>query len=483
MKTKILRNLFTLFFTVLIMFILSTKIQASSMSVSASKYTVSPGESFTVTVSVSNGAGSINVSASNGSVSSSSAWIDNSSASFTCTAGSSGSVKVSVTGNFADYTTGEDEATKYGSATVTIQSESSSSESSGTSSNSGGSSNSSSTSNKSTNKSTTNNTTKKTETEVKKSNDVTLSALSLELEGVTFEPEFAKDVLEYTVTVPNEITTFEVYATPSDSKASVEVAGNTDFQIGDNTLTIKVTAEDGTIQTYTIKVKREREKLALKTLVIKYEDENGNVFELPLNPSFISNIYEYTLEDISYKINKLLIECEANLEGVTIEMSGNEELKAGENIITITLTVPVELDHELQEGEEKPEDEKIIYTIKVSKEETPTFWQKIKNKIKVIFGTISNWYNNNNKKIIVSSLGLCVAAMLGLSVYIVIDAKKYKVLLQKLNKVSEINSMKPETINEISVEDNTESENIIEDISNDTENDTTDNNKKGGRHF
>ena len=451
MKTNknILKILMITLLIVLGTILLSTKCYAATMSVSASKSSVSPGETFTVTVSVSNGAGSVNLSASNGSVSSGSAWLDNSSQSFTCTAGSSGTTKISVSGNFADYSTGEDEATKYGSASVTIVQPSNNSSSSGSSSSSSSSSSSksSSSSSSSSTKKTTNNTQNNQEEE--KSSNALLASISIKNEGVVITPEFANDVLEYTINIPNEINELDIIATPEDENATVEIKGNTDLKVGENSITIDVTAEDETKQIYTIKVIKAREKLALKTLVIKYEDENGEIKELVLTPEFISNIYEYSLGNLSYKISKILIEATANLEGATIEISGNENLVAGENIITITVKIPKETQNlennndeveELAESDDvNPVDEEIItYTIKLNKEEAPSFWQRIKDKIKGFFGIIGNWFNNNQKPIVMYSLVGCIVAMLGLSIYIVFDIKKYKMLIDKLGKVSHL---------------------------------------------
>ncbi len=457
MSKKTIRLLIILLISILAIFVLTTKSNAASMSVSASKSSVSPGGTFTVTVSVSNGAGSVNVSASNGSVSSGSAWLDNSSATFTCTAGSSGTTKISVSGNFADYTTGLDEATKYGSATVTIVQPSNNS---GGSSNSGSSNGSNSGSNSSSKPTQSNNTKPATtanndKVDEQKSSNAVLSTVEIKTEGVKISPEFSKDVLEYTINIPNEINEIDFGAVAEDEKSQVVVTGNTDLKVGENIVLIEVTAEDGTKQIYTIKVIKAREKLALKTLILKYEDENGEIKELKLDPAFISNIYEYSLSDIlSYKISKIFVEATANLEDASIEITGNENLKPGENIITITIRIPKEvqepkaegegIEGENQETEALLEDEVITYTIKVNKEQTPSAWQNFKDKISGILGMIGNWFNNNQKPLILGSLIVCILAMVGLSIYIVFDAKKYKMLMQKLGKVSELINLENE---------------------------------------
>ncbi len=77
----------------------------------------------------------------------------------------------------------------------------------------------------------------------------------LQISPGTLTPAFAKDVLEYTVTVGGDVDSLIVDAPAVDSGASVSVSGNEGLQIGDNTVVCTVTAQDGqTVKTYTITV-------------------------------------------------------------------------------------------------------------------------------------------------------------------------------------------------------------------------------------
>lgn len=81
---------------------------------------------------------------------------------------------------------------------------------------------------------------------------------SLKLEGVTLSPAFDKDTLSYTATVDNAVESVNVQYTLADSLASAEVTGGTELKVGENVVTVTVTAEDGaTIKAYTITVTRE----------------------------------------------------------------------------------------------------------------------------------------------------------------------------------------------------------------------------------
>ena len=88
------------------------------------------------------------------------------------------------------------------------------------------------------------------------STDATLSALTIS-EG-TLDPVFASGTTDYTASVTNSTSTVTVGATAADAAATV--TGHTGAQaltVGANTLTITVTAEDGTTtQDYTVVITR-----------------------------------------------------------------------------------------------------------------------------------------------------------------------------------------------------------------------------------
>lgn len=440
MKNNILKKLLiTLILMTFTILGLTIKSNAASLSIKTSKSTVSPGESFTVTVTLSNGAGYVT---SGGQTQ----WLDNSSFSYTKTAGNSGSISITASGTAADYSTEKDENVS-ASTTVKIQDK-----------NSGGSPNNGSPTKKPT-------TTKPVE-EKEKSKDSSLKELAIAEGAIT--PEFNKDVKEYALTVPNEITSVNVTATPTDSKAKATVEGNTELKEGENTVTVTVTAENGNKTNYTIKVTRSRAKLCLQSLVVRYENENKELVEIPLNPEFKFDVTEYSLQELQYWVKSLNIDAKANLEGATIDIKGADNLQTGENTITITLKIAQE--GEVPEGEE-PKEETITYTIKVNKEKEPTILGKIANKFKAVFGGLDTWYNNNQEKVILGALGICIIALLGLSIYIVIDYNKYKDIIAKAKEINEISNEK----------------NIVEEINKNTENTLEPNEEEEknnkGKHF
>ena len=94
--------------------------------------------------------------------------------------------------------------------------------------------------------------------EEKKSSNASLS--SLVISAGTLSPEFSSDTKDYTATVDYSCSSLAVTANPSDSKASVtSVTGNDSLEVGDNTVSVVVTAEDGNTGTYKIVVTRRAE--------------------------------------------------------------------------------------------------------------------------------------------------------------------------------------------------------------------------------
>lgn len=77
---------------------------------------------------------------------------------------------------------------------------------------------------------------------------------SLSVEGFTISPEFAKDVLEYNVVVPENTKEIKINAAPSDKKAAVNGTGTKEVTSGINSFKIIVSAENGSEKTYTINI-------------------------------------------------------------------------------------------------------------------------------------------------------------------------------------------------------------------------------------
>ena len=190
MNKKILKSIIIIGIIGIITLILTNTSDAASLSVKASKSSVSPGESFTVTVTLNDAAGPVSATVSGGSGSLAKEWLENSSKSFTCTAGSSGTVTITASGTVGDFATGND-VTVRNSTSVTIVVPTPQPEPTPDPKPSNNTSNNNSSGNSSNNN---------TSTTPKKSDNSNLSSIQI-AEGV-ISPEFSKTVKEYTINVP-----------------------------------------------------------------------------------------------------------------------------------------------------------------------------------------------------------------------------------------------------------------------------------------
>ena len=147
---------------------------------------------------------------------------------------------------------------------------------------------------------------------------------------------FTPNTTSYSVTVPSDTEAVEVYAQAADNSATISGTGTVTLEEGENIINVTVTAEDGTTKTYTINITRETSEVAEENV-----QENGLaklvIQNVEMTPEFKTNTYEYTAKYIGEKTT-LPIEVEATDETYQIEIVGNEDLKEGENIITILVS-------------------------------------------------------------------------------------------------------------------------------------------------
>ena len=132
----------------------------------------------------------------------------------------------------------------------------------------------------------------------------------------------------YNVAVLYEIENIQIEAITEDSKAKYEIVGNTNLIVGENVITIKVTAEDESVKEYKIIITR-KDATHIPSSNSKLSSLTIEGYEL----NFDSNKHEYSL-----KINdetKLSIKYVLEDESSTVKIAGNNNLKNG-SVISIT---------------------------------------------------------------------------------------------------------------------------------------------------
>lgn len=170
-------------------------------------------------------------------------------------------------------------------------------------------------------------------TPTEKSNDATLKAL--DVSGFSLTPVFSPTSTSYSMRVNNNITALNVKATPNHVNAKATVTGNSGWVVGNNVITIKVTAEDGvTTKTYYVNVTRAAAN-------VKSSDTNIDLRILSthtMEPVFNNSINEYAVT-VPYDVTKLDMTITPYDKKTTTKVSGNENFEIGDkNVVTIKVT-------------------------------------------------------------------------------------------------------------------------------------------------
>jgi hypothetical protein len=139
---------------------------------------------------------------------------------------------------------------------------------------------------------------------------------------VVFKVSGARVADGTTVFVPSGTTAVAVTAIPSDSAASVVVTGGTNLVRGDNTLSVVVTAEDGSTTTSTVTLN-----------VLANDDTSLALFQY--DGSDVANGDEFELDS---DVTSVDITAEPTTNLSTVEIIGADALVPGRNVVKIQVT-------------------------------------------------------------------------------------------------------------------------------------------------
>ncbi len=127
-----------------------------------------------------------------------------------------------------------------------------------------------------------------------------LSALSVSTGELA--PAFDAKTTSYTLSVPFEVTSLAVSATPKDQKAKVAVNGADALAVGENKVDVVVTAENGKTRTYTITVTRQESELAGVTA-----DLDGTSYSIAYDPATLQIPENFTASTADFGDKKILV--------------------------------------------------------------------------------------------------------------------------------------------------------------------------------
>ncbi|MDA9789952.1 cadherin-like beta sandwich domain-containing protein [Planktomarina temperata] len=169
------------------------------------------------------------------------------------------------------------------------------------------------------------------------SSDATLSALALSQGSLS--PSFTSGTLAYTASVAHSVSSLIVTPTTNDANATATVNGASPatpvtLSAGSNTVTVQVTAQDGTTQSYTVAVTRAASSDAtLSALTLS----QGS-----LSPSFASGTLAYT-SSVPNSVSSLIVTPTTNDANATATVNGASAatpvtLAVGSNTVTVQVT-------------------------------------------------------------------------------------------------------------------------------------------------
>lgn len=160
---------------------------------------------------------------------------------------------------------------------------------------------------------------------------------NIKINGASLNPSFKPGTTTYTVTVPFSIENLDIKATAEDKKASVSISGQNGLLAEATTdVLVKVTAENGSVKTYTIKVTREKDPN-------KPKSGNNYLSSLTTNIGILSPVFDkeklnYVIY-LPYEIDKITLTATVDdTQYGVLETEGPETLKVGSNKYTFKVT-------------------------------------------------------------------------------------------------------------------------------------------------
>ena len=258
------------------------------------------------------------------------------------------------------------------------------------------------------------------------------SVTSLSFKNATMKPAFNQSIHEYKLYTKDTIrqvtlfyTTLETGVTlKSECTVGCTVSSQSDTIIqtiqGKNEVIFKFTSED------------EKNTEEYKFIIYRGETTDGsnklaglNIKDYNINEQFDENTLDYTAS-VPYEVENLEINATAADENAKVEIKGNNNLKVGENVITITVT-PTDEENEIK-----------IYNITVIREE----YVSEEPTSEFVPGAIDK--KDNSNIILIILIVLVSLTIIGVAAYLIFFNKK-KNKKDKLHKnVDQVDDKKEE---------------------------------------
>ncbi|MEG0283029.1 MAG: cadherin-like beta sandwich domain-containing protein, partial [Clostridia bacterium] len=148
---------------------------------------------------------------------------------------------------------------------------------------------------------------------------------SLSVKGQKIVPTFREGTLVYNLELDEKVSKITILADAKDDKSKVSGTGTYQVPFGNKNFNIKVTAENGDVRTYTIKVKRASKNNNLSDIVISAG---------MLDPKFDKAVNTYNV-NVPFETENLDINAIPEVSNSKIEIEGARGLKVGQNRVVL----------------------------------------------------------------------------------------------------------------------------------------------------
>lgn len=165
-----------------------------------------------------------------------------------------------------------------------------------------------------------------------KDNDTLLS--TFDIDGVELEPKFDKEITDYYARVPYDKEKVTIDCTCEGNYCETDNQKDYALEVGYNIIKITVTAEDGSIRTYSFVIIREGKSDDSSLASITLKDMLGSPIKFDFDPKIVKydiNV-KYVINKISYNSVCSGVNCSVDNE------NGEKELSVGKNELIITVT-------------------------------------------------------------------------------------------------------------------------------------------------
>lgn len=238
------------------------------------------------------------------------------------------------------------------------------------------------------------------------------SVTSLSFKNATMKPAFNQSIHEYKLYTKDTIRQVTLFYTTLETGVTLKSECTVGCTVSSQSYTIIQTIQGKNEVIFKFTSEDEKNTEEYKFIIYRGETTDGsnklaglNIKDYNINEQFDENTLDYTAS-VPYEVENLEINATAADENAKVEIKGNNNLKVGENVITITVT-PTDEENEIK-----------IYNITVIREE----YVSEEPTSEFVPGAIDK--KDNSNIILIILIVLVSLTIIGIAAYLIFFNKK-----------------------------------------------------------